>query len=125
MPAAFAQESQVELLVQPAENLPGHVDAAVGNDPCRGGDGWLSKRRAEGPTTEHVPVLDAGDALELDQLVARLLRNTDVFQRHRLLLPKVARLDGSGTGAIVELKPVTSTDPGSEPFVVLSVNLLV
>jgi len=63
---AFLQEREVELVGVAAENLPGHLDVAVGRNVQGGRRRGLPERETERPAAEHIPVRDARPGLEPD-----------------------------------------------------------
>lgn len=74
--APFLEQCQVELVRLAAEDLPGHLDVAVGRDLDRGRRRRIVKRKAKCPPTEDVPVGDARFRLQAYQLILGLRRET-------------------------------------------------
>ena len=82
--ASLFEQREIDLLIVAAEDSPRHLDGTVPRNPhvdrrCR-----FRKGQTKGPSAEHVPVLDACQALELDQLVLALFGYPDVLKRHVL-----------------------------------------
>src|SRR5665213_3236941 len=80
--ASLFEQCEIDLLIVAAEDPPRHLDRTVPGDPhvdrrCRFREG-----QAKSPSTEYVPVLDARQALELDQLVLALFGYPDVLKQH-------------------------------------------
>jgi len=62
-----------------AEDLPGHLDAAIRWDGNGRRDGWLCQGSAQRPATQNIPGGNFGNALQLDELVFGRLRKFDAF----------------------------------------------
>src|SRR5665213_2942065 len=80
--ASLFEQGEIDLLIVAAEDSPRHLNGTVTGNPhvdqrCRFREG-----QAKSPSTEHVPVLDARQALELDQLFLALFGYPDVLKRH-------------------------------------------
>jgi hypothetical protein len=70
---AVLQESEVELVVRTAKDLPGHLERTIRGDLV--GPGWsgIAEGDTEGPTAEDVLGRDLSVALEREELVTPLL----------------------------------------------------
>ena len=64
------------------EDVPAHLDIAVGRDFERRRRRRLPERKAKRPAAEDVPVGNAGPRLEADQLLLGLRRNSDLLDAH-------------------------------------------
>lgn len=73
------QQGLVGLSLVPTEDLPCHLDSVLsGRLCCRRGRGF-PQGYAKRPATDNVPVRDSGITLDLNELVAGLLSQSDGF----------------------------------------------
>src|SRR5438876_11205127 len=80
--ASFLEEDPIYLMVRASERLPRHFHRAVRWDLGPRGRGLFSKRGAESPATEGVPMRQLSEPLEPHELISSLLREDDAFDRH-------------------------------------------
>ena len=62
-----------------AKGLPTHLHIAISRDGHGGGLGGFSQGTTQRPATQHIPIGDFGDALELHQLVFSSLGEFDAI----------------------------------------------
>lgn len=79
---AESQQSPKQIAHVPTERSPTHLDVAVQNQLDSRGRRRLCKRPAERPSTQDIPMLHASSTLQRDELIARLLGQANMFQRH-------------------------------------------